>query len=437
MTNKIDHDEIDLIELVHVVLRHKIIIIAITLIFFLVSGISSVMMYKKSKLHQTIVTFNFKEKLENKNPDLSEFNIDSIKSPAILKKVKEKFPKLDITLNDLAASIYLTPIIPSNEKSKMIEAEKKGEEYKYFPNQYYVSFKYFKDKQDREILSTIIDEYEKFYINNHKNIIVAGKVVLEDSYSFNDSFQFLDNSLSRLLQIVDLKDKSFVSPTLGKTLEDINLELDNLKNIELHKYKVKFMSSIASRNSSDLGETLNLRIVDKKRELLKEQGRLDVLKKLLSDYNVQEKETLVLVEGKAVSVTDKSDYYLNMLNKITLTSIKISDYKLEISDLLDKLKKSKNKNVDQDLIKNQLLSLENDIVMKINNLTNQINTVIKEKNDIYYSNIIQKAEIIEAAQNNIVKITLVATIFGLILGIFISFVIEVYKKVFKNVKRSS
>lgn len=124
-----EEDEIDLMELFHTILKHKVKIVIVTIVVMLLSTLGGYIYNRLNSFNTAIIGFNYPELQKGKNPDGSIFlrtdiiPLDVINDTYNMYQEKLGGKKLD----DFRNSIEVEGIIPDSTQTLIDNALKRGE----------------------------------------------------------------------------------------------------------------------------------------------------------------------------------------------------------------------------------------------------------------------------------------------------------------------
>ena len=170
MEEKMDVEEISLRELIEVLLKGKKVIALFLVVAILLSTVVSFYLRENNKMAKIIISLNFEGIESGLNPDGTKFDINVIKSPAVLLRALESLEmnELDITIDSIRRNLTITPIVPKQIANYIQSQIEEGKEYTYFPNEFVITLNVdktrgIKNSNVKELLDEIINSYAEYF----------------------------------------------------------------------------------------------------------------------------------------------------------------------------------------------------------------------------------------------------------------------------------
>ncbi len=151
-----EDEEIDLMELVKILLNHKLMLVAVTVSIIFISGIVGYIFNKKNMTTSVVIGLNYPELETGLNPDKTPFFKDNLITINTLNSVFVEFKNNKIKAKEFADfrnSLSIDGIVPNNISQKIEAALKNGEILSYYPTQYKIKLK----EMNKEILEKTFD----------------------------------------------------------------------------------------------------------------------------------------------------------------------------------------------------------------------------------------------------------------------------------------
>lgn len=429
---QMNNEEIDLVDLIKILLKHKFLIIIVTTIIFIFSCLGAVIEMKRSKNIKAVIGFNHEGISQGKNPDGSLFTNLEIIDSVVLRRTYNRFPGLsnkNISFQDLMAAFKINGIMPKNISKIAEDKLKNGEAFLYNPSEYNVFFKLTNDPElDRNILDTLLYEYMTFFSYKYEEGLRFPKLETDSlsKYDFLDSLSIVDsNILIMENRLKEFTGKSFKSSKTGYSYEDLLVLLKNLKVLDLEILKSEVKEKNITKNLEEKKLLLNrqIRMLDVRKKKL--NGETLVLKEMLRDYKPSMRQMIVPTVGEmGLKISTEEEYYTNLLNGYREGSVKTTSLEVEILEIkrdLEELSSISEEEIKE--IESKIIFLSN----KFNSLVESINTMNEEYKNKYFSGmvrIIVPAEIHSSSKSKI--IIALGLILGVIIGICAAFIYEFF-----------
>lgn len=433
-------DEIDLAELIGVLIKSKILIIAITIIFSILSFLIGMVQHNNSKKATTIISFNYSEIENGENPDNTLFNKKQIISSLIINKLYTKYPELKemgITTEDIKEGIKINGIVPNNIYEIAKTALKKGENYEYYPSNYNMELKVTGDKKlDEQLLNEIVLEYIKDFHFNYNTNDHLGKINIRsvDNYDYKDYINILKNSIEIIKNNISNKNTSkFISTRTNLTYEDVIKILNGIVSTDIDKISSFIEVYNITKDKKYLKANYNYIIKELELEKDKKIGEAKVIDEMLKVYKPQERKILVPSIGETgVKISTEEEYYSDLINKALQAKIRVKQIESDINYYQNKIKDMSEYSNENQIEMDEKIDR---IIVKINDLIDEINIMNDEYVELNYSDAVKMSVPVETnGESKFMLILAVGTILGLFMGIFAAFVKEFIKGIdFKKI----
>lgn len=315
-----EDEEIDLMELVKILLNHKLILIAVTISIIFISGAIGYIFNKKNMTTSVIMGLNYPELETGLNPDKTPFLKENLISINTLNSVFTEFKKdkiKDKEFVDFRNSLSIEGIVPDNVSQKIESALKKGEIINYYPTQYKIKLK----EMNKEILEKLsveaVEEFEEKY-KPKSEFLFMEKV--NNIYDYDDYILLFNEKIKNLKLNFSLDGKmNYYSKTLGYSFNELNNRLDNLQNIELKNLEsflnIKGFSN--SKNKREMKLRADIKLLNLKKEKL--IGESKVIKNILDEYKPTNRQIVVPSMGEmGIKLETENEYYSKLIEKYLL-----------------------------------------------------------------------------------------------------------------------
>ena len=333
-----ENDEIDLMELLHTILKYKFMIVIITIIVTLIATIGGYVYNKTKMVNSAVIGFNYPELQNGKNPDGSVFLITNIVPLDVINQTYDQYKEsIDKEgLDEFRNSIKIEPIVPDTTQTLIDNALKRGEDISFIASNYEV----ISDEKDGEILTKLVNDSIKKYINRYKpnySVQKVGEEVFD--YDYSDSYILLDERVKMMeTAIASYGDKNYLSNRLGYSFDMIGERIKNFKNVELQDYYSYYTINSFSKNRN----SRLVRIDSKIQGLILEnqglEGKVKVFKEMLQELKPNQKQLIIPnIAQEGINITDEEDYYSKLVAEYILLNNTIEDNKVKIK-LLEKSK---------------------------------------------------------------------------------------------------
>ena len=433
-------EEIDLIDLFKILLKNKTLIIAVTIIVFIISSIGAIITKNTSKTARAVISYSYDGISNGKNPDGSLFSTNQIVDSVVLNRLYYKYPILKtegIERKDLVMSLKVNGITP-DKVSKLAEASiKQGKDFIYTPSNYSLELKLTGDNElDKKILNTLIGEYVDYFTFKYSHNTVFSKIDLNvlAKYDYREKIEIIQ---SNILQIKsrsqEMSGKGFVSKQTGYSYEDVIRFLGTLEHVDLKNAESIITIENITKNPSERKLIIEdqIRKLEIEREKLK--GSSQVLSKMLKDYRPDSRKVILPNMGeKGIQLSTEEEYYTSLLDKYRVTNTRIMEIGVDLNELkrtLDEITE-----IPEDTL-NGVREVIESTVEKANSIIDNVNIMNSEYNNKYYSDqvkIISPVETIGSSKTSL--ILALGLVMGVILGIMAAFIKEFILHIKSSIK---
>lgn len=420
-------DEIDLMELIKVLLDHKLSLVITTFIFTLAIILGGYIYNKNNSFYSVILGFNYPGIEKGLNPNNTVFNKNELITTNELNYIFNKYNKNNLNSKDLKTlkqNIIINGIVPKDITEKIEQALKKGETISYTPTQYNLILKENNKDILEELTQDIITEFNKKYKPNYK----ISTISLNNNYDYDDYITILEEQINKLDSETqdEVKDK-FSSKITGISYRELNRKVKNFKNINLKKY-ISYIDIYNFSNDVKTKRTkMEADIKSLKLEKAKLLGEANVVKIALDEYKPTTKQLVLPSIGEmGIKLDTENEYYSKLLEKYIELNTRATNKEYEIKYKKQELEEIKLPSEQENkMIQNIIKNLVNDI----NQITDEVNILNKEFFDVEYGEIIKKISPVELKTTGkpMILYLAVGIILGFLVGIFIIFIKQFYK----------
>ena len=423
-------DELDLLDLVRTLMKHKYMIAIVTIVitlFMIVGGY----FYNKSKaITTTIITLNYPGRENGKTPNGALLTTNEIVPLDVLNNVYDKHKDIikEKDKRDFINSVELVSVVPDYIKKRIEEAEKKGEKYIYTPSEFQIV-----SKDNKKIVDDIANESVASFIERYRPNYTIQPIKIEGDYDYPTVFELISDKIDTLKTLVNDRDKKhFISNKSGYSFDKIRQNIESLEKLELQDYYSYYTVHNLSLDmkAREVRYKSDIQVLKLQREGLISQR--DTIKKMIDDYRPGEKSFIIGNVGELQKKLDQSDeYYGKLIDQYLNLNRSIVEKEQRIKKLEEENKVALVYPTEQ---QKEKMNLKLDVLInRLNSIIEDVNTINDEYIRVTYSNMISiTAPVIETTSGKPLYIYLaVGIILGLFTGIFFSFIAkfkEDYKK---------
>jgi len=451
--------EISLRDIMETILRGKWIIAIIVIISLILTSVGYIYVTPNKGSVDMMISFNFDGIEKGLDPYGNNFDISMIKSPTVLNKVVENLglSKYSISEDDIRTNLELTPIIPGDitEKIKSLEEAKKLniediQDYTYYPNRYQITLNLPKSfsvdgEKAREILDDLFKEYQEyfFYSYSDRSVLTNALGPIDDytKYDYPEMSDVVNNQISIIKNYLTTKNKEigasdFRSKKTGFAFGDIIDSIGVLEKVDLQRIDSIIGAYNLTKNKDTLLKLYEHRIEQSELTSQKKTDEAKIYTDMIGKY--QKDKNVLLVSGtdagNSIETSETSKYYDELMEKSSLAGVSAQNavhdaafYKIQI----DKLTKDTVAIAQKQAAEKEVLALLPDIKTKLQTwITVTNNTVQEFYESQLYSKAITKLSPAEysGALSGMKKILAVGLLAGLMIGLFVAFLREYWRK---------
>lgn len=444
--NFLAEDEISLKELILNLLRHKWLILGITLAAFLLSLVISVWLSNNGQEAKLIVALKFDSIHENKNPDGTNFDPYQMASPYILSDVIAEL-KLEgnLTANSIRSLISFEPLIPEEVVKKAEFALKEeGESVEFIPNEFVLIVKSNKSKGvdgalSAKIANQIIESYIKYFGETYAKVLpVTNQLIAFDNegYDYSDVSQVLHQQMREMIQYLtklSVLDPTFRSKHTGFSFVEILETASIIDDVELNRMDSMISSYKLTKDPARLMIYYNYMIKELELQRDKKSAEAITSRNTLGTIDNSSNQVLDSLTGELSKIEDKESYFNNLILRtaeIGTTSAELTQdikfYEAELNDLMTGNYKTGPGRSEAEAEVKKLIP---QVMTNMNSWIEVVNDTALEFYDKRMSNAILPLSPAEVTSEVKIPLNLaIGTILGLFSSMFIAFFIEYWRR---------
>lgn len=422
-------DEIDLMELLHILVKEKKTVFITMLIVILLSLGGA--LYERDQSKKASVILNVSK----------GYTADSLLVTNVLEKVYRKNnvrEKNDISLDKFRNEFIITPIIPKEIEEKKEFLAKKGESLDYIPTNYRVDLRVGSISESKNILedySIYLNEYYRALNESTYRFKQFDSNILNDEkYNYEDYLKILDERKATMKNLIKGRENLRTDyASYGFGYRKIQIALKNLESIRIDDLKNYLLATNIVRNPDKFkSEYVNKKIALENR-INEKKRKQKIIKKLLDEYKFED-SGIIVPKGMKISIgnNEKEKYYTELMDNYLKTENELATLQQQLDELIYI---SKNFKIGTEAERAYILESLKNIVKRYNNIVSQVNILEIKENYIDNAALIKLAAPIEIISNSKAKLILaVGIVMGVFLGIMMAFIKSFYNS-FKNFRK--
>ena len=445
--NYVEDDGISLIDLFLIVWRKKFLIIFLSFLGLVLGGATAFVMNNNNETLATIVEYQWDGINEGEYPNGARFEASNAFTVTVYLNAIEE-AGVELTSNEVREQLTIRPIVPNNVLNAIQQAIENGEELTYFPT----AFKYsinagqlgISEAQASTLLNALIDgfreDFEAKYIQ--QAVVLNYALTNLNTYDYSEvariygtQLELIESAIERVLPEAN----TFISTELGLSFNDILVELDLVRTVDLNNMNALVNTFLLTKNIDRAITRLEYDNEIKELELAKETQVLTNLQEAIVNYPGSE-QTIVIpgLDGIIETTTYLEVLYTELLeSQRTIAELEQDIAFNESRIVLYEAQRDNNQNnLAAQAALNELTEENTGLLDTTNTIINVLvtntNTLIEEYNLIVVRNIATNltSPTVEEGSN-----TLLFAAIGLVLGgmvslgvVFIDHTMKVYKK---------
>lgn len=427
---KLNREEVDLLDLVRTVMKHKKLIVMVTIIVALFMTIGGYFYNKSKAITTTVITLNYPGRENGKTPNGALLTNSEILPLDVLNNVYEKHKNeiKEKDRRDFINSVDLVWMIPDYIKKRIKDAENRGEKYNYTPSEFQIV-----SKDNKKIVDDIANESVASFIERYRPNYTIQPIKIEGDYDYPIIFELISDRIDTLKTLVNDRDKKhFISNKSGYSFDKIRQNIESLEKLELQDYYSYYTVHNLSLDmkAREVRYKSDIQVLKLQKEGLISQR--DTIKKMIDDYRPGEKNFIIGNIGDLQKKIDQSDdYYGKLIDQYLTLNKAIVEKEQRIKKLEEENKVALVYPTEQ---QKEKMNLKLDVLInRLNSIIEDVNTINDEYIRVTYSNMISiTAPVIETTAGKPLYMYLaLGIILGLFTGIFFSFIAE-FKEDYKK-----
>lgn len=424
-----EDEEIDLMELIRTLMKHKYLIVISTLIVTVLVTLGGYVYNKINTVNSAIIKFNYPEIAIGKNPDGSIFLKENIIPLNVLNTVFEE-EREKIKSEDIAAfrkSVEIQGIIPNGTATRIENALKKGEDIFYVPTQYKIS-----SKEDKKVLAALVTDVVEEFINKYKPNYTLVPFENIQGYDYDNIYLLINDRIDLLkANLKNGNKENYISNKLGYSFNELAVRIDSLQRVELQDYYSYYNVNGLSLNKIMRGTRYDSEIKENQLEKEKLVGKAQILKNLLDQYKPTGRQIVVPNIGDfGVKIDTENEYYSDLISQYLTINNQIKDKEFEIKKLQEEKDNINYPSENQKSVIEQKLNLT---IEKLNHIIEDLNKINEDYVNVKYSDMIKViSPVTQINEGKPLPLFLgVGIVLGGMLGVFLAFMRE-FAKNYRN-----
>lgn len=450
-------DEISLRELFGVVMKGKQFIAMFTLVAAVVALIGSLwlpgFLSGSDGQVKTAISYYYVGASQGVSPDGTPFDINEIRSPAVLKPVIDDLglSTYGVTVERLRRNLSFEAIVPDEVVEKLgllreVEDDelrlKEYEALDYNPNQFIVTFNLSRElgipeTMGREILDAVIRSYEGWFYTTYTDREILTNLIAEvdfANYDYPEIVSIFDRQLGIIYAQLDDKiaeDSDFRSRTTGLSFLELKQMVRLIDEIELNRSRSLIGAFNLTKDKDRLIKLYEYQIEQYDLLSRKKTDERLIINQMIDSY-IKDSSAVIISsiggEQPGVSLDYEDEYYNSLVEDYTEAGIAATDASNEIAFLQFKIARLNEDAVTSTLKMEAVTEVEelNEIIgVELTRWIDEINVTLAEYDQgRFYRSTLQQltpAEIYKSGVDNLMLNLAIGLVLGLMLSVFIVF----------------
>lgn len=354
--NEADEDSIDIVKVAETMAKKKKIykyIFAVAACVGVLAGLAVVgvdYIVGHSSYARAVVSFQYKGIEDGLDPNGAAFDINKIKSPAVIEKALNSLNITDYDAEQIRENIAIEGVVPKDAVERItvikemaledVSNYEKILDVSYYPSQYVVYL--YKDfgmsgTEAVQILNAVLESYRTYFLDTYANtevLTVTANLIDYKEYDYAQAVDFIETQIDIMQKYVTERKQQapeFRSSATGLSFGDISSALDTINSTD--------MSTLSS-----YVESHNL-TKDRARQIEYYEYRIKKFNMDISEYNVQlsniqsvvdkyQKDPVVILSSQETSqqIEQKNAYYDELLRQKLELSDKIAQLNTDLNE---------------------------------------------------------------------------------------------------------
>ncbi|MBP3817235.1 MAG: hypothetical protein J6H31_02935 [Butyrivibrio sp.] len=403
--NNCNNQYIDLIDVVRKMNRHKRLYLYLLVAAIFLGGAVGLIKitydhyFNRSSYARALISFQYDGIESGLDPNGASFDINKIKSPAVIQKALNKLGISTDYIENVRSNIAVEGVIPKDavERITVIKemAEDDAQYYEqlldvsYYPSQYVVYFyddRTFSVGQVDQILNAILDSYKEYFFDTYANneaLTVTAGLLSGDSYDYSESVDLLRTQLKLMKNFAEAKASEapdFRASGTGLSFTDIATSIGFIQDADLARLSSYIETNSLTTDSARQIEYYEYQIEEYTNRLSELQVNLSNVTSAINSY---QKDPVIIVSNQdTTQETEQSNEYYDKLiaQKLELSS-KISEINTEINRYYNLANKMQSKTTSATETE---IKYANTLISNLQNKITEWIDLIEETTEEYY-----------------------------------------------------
>lgn len=399
-------DEIDLLNVVNAMGKRKklyayFMIMSVCIgicVGLLITGVQY--LAGKNSYANAVVSFHYQGIEDGLDPNGAAFDINKIKSPAVIDAALTSLGITDMSTEDIRQNIVIEGVIPEDaiERITVINqmAEKDATSYEkildvnYFPSQYVVYLyrdRHLSASETTEVLNAILESYREYFLDTYANtevLTVTSNLINYEEYDYLEAIDMLQSQIDIMLSYVsERRDQApdFRSSTTGLAFGDIETSLRAVEDIELSSLASYVENLTLTKDKERMQEYFDYKIRKYNMQLSELQTQLATVENTINTY-VKDPVVIVSSQESTQEITQKNEYYDKLIEQKLSLNKQIASVNTKLNEtysMLNRMNGVTSKNTQEQF------DYADSLLQKVGTTISEWVTLTEDTTEEYYS----------------------------------------------------
>ncbi len=295
--------------------KWKAVIAIVTVLAYF--GVGSYVEKKQTYSAKVIIQYTDSCIGQGKTLDGNTFDVNEIKAPTVILNVLNELGYSKKKIDSVREHIHINAITPTSVNNLKESKEKLGEEYRYFPKTFTITYDGNSSfEETRDILNSIVANYFKYYSEKYLYMATLNEIdynVNKKNFDYIEQAEQIQDNLNQTITSLEnyAKDSGgYRSPTTGLTFDDLLKDFKRINEYALPHIFSKIYEGQISKDKRLLIDKYTQRLEQNELETDTLQNKAKLAEDRMNAYV----DANVAIQG--VTEYDKTNNFSNVIDDI-------------------------------------------------------------------------------------------------------------------------
>ncbi|MCD8039322.1 MAG: hypothetical protein LUE96_09600 [Lachnospiraceae bacterium] len=317
----------------------------------------------KSSYARAVISFQYEGIEDGLDPNGSAFDINKLKSPAVIEEALVSLGITDIDAEDVRANIEIEGVIPEDAVERItvikemaledVSNYEKILDVSYYPSQYIVYL--YNDfgmsgSETVQILNAVLESYREYFLDTYANtevLTVAANLIDYTDYDYVEAVDMLETQIEIMQNYVEERRNQaseFRSAATGLSFGDIVTALGTVEDVDLANLDAYIEGHTLTKDKERLIEYYEYNIKKYNMAITEYQVQLSNIQSTIDKY---QKDPMVIVSSQETTqqLEVTNEYYDELQQQKLDVAARIAALNTDLNETYTLLKAVKNTNV--------------------------------------------------------------------------------------------